>query len=116
MLNWNFHMQELIGIMLRDKDFVRFEIFDKNGNLLLTSHYPHVEQKVVYIKVAKMEKEKKITGITFDAFRKPLTIYRIKVRWKVNGRRFRTKKEAREYVYWENRRVTMKIESFVDRR
>ncbi|TDW46699.1 hypothetical protein EV144_106373 [Flavobacterium sp. 270] len=115
-LNWNFNLSELLHIMLNNKDFVRFEIFDRNNKLLLSTYYPHVKQKIVYIKVAKIEKEKEITGITSDAFRKPLTIYRIKVRWKVNGRRFRTKKEAREYVYWENRRVTMKIESFVDRR
>lgn len=115
-LNWNFNLSELLHIMLSNKDFVRFEIFDRNNNLLLTTHYPHVEQKVIYIKVAKIEKEKKITGITSDAFRTPSTIRRIKVRWNVNGRRFRTKKGALEYVYWANRRATLKIESFVDRR
>ncbi|WP_281638177.1 hypothetical protein [Flavobacterium marginilacus] len=115
-LNWNFNESELLRIMLNNKDFVRFEIFDRNNNLLLTTHHPHVEQKVIYIKVAKIEKEKKITGITSDAFRTPSTIRRIKVRWNVNGRRFRTKKGALEYVYWENRRATLKIESFVDRR
>jgi len=115
-LNWNFNLSELLRIMLNNKDFVRFEIFDRNNNLLLTTHYPHVEQKVIYIKVAKIEKEKKITGITSDAFRTPSTIRRIKVRWNVNGRRFRTKKGALEYVYWANRRATLKIESFVDRR
>ena len=115
-LNWNFNLSELIRIMLNNKDFVRFEIFDRNNNLLLTTHYPHVEQKVIYIKVAKIEKEKKITGITSDAFRTPSTIRRIKVRWNVNGRRFRTKKGALEYVYWANRKATLKIESFVDRR
>jgi hypothetical protein len=115
-LNWNFNLSELLRIMLNNKDFVRFEIFDRNNNLLLTTHYPHVEQKVIYIKVAKIEKEKKITGITSDAFRTPSTVRRIKVRWNVNGRRFRTKKGALEYVYWANRRATLKIESFVDRR
>ena len=115
-LNWNFNLSELLQIMLHNKDFVRFEIFAPNNTLLLSTHYPHIEQKIVYIKVAKIEKEKKITKIRFDTFGKPLTIYRTKIRWKVNGRKFRTKKIAREYVYWENRRVTLKIESFVDRR
>jgi hypothetical protein len=101
---------------LNNKHFVRFEIFDRNNNLLLSTYYPHVEQKIVYIKVVKIEKEKEITGITSDAFRKPLAMYRIKVRWKVNGRRFRTKKGALEYVYWQNRRASLKIEAFVDRR
>ena len=115
-LNWNFNLSELLHIMLNNKDFVRFEIFDRNNNLLLSTHYPHIEKKIVYIKVAKIEKEKKTTGITSDTFRTPSTIRRIKVRWNVNGRRFRTKKGALEYVYWANRRATLKIESFVDRR
>ncbi|MFV8326953.1 hypothetical protein [Flavobacterium sp. ZS1P14] len=116
LLNWNFNVLELFDIILKDKDYVRFEIFDRNNNLLLSTHYLHVEQKGVYIKVVKVEKEKEITGITYDAFRTPSTIRRIKIRWNVNGRRFRTKKNALEYVYWENRKATLKIESFVDRR
>ena len=115
-LNWNFNLSELLHIMLNNNDFVRFEIFDPNNNLLLSTYYPNVEQKGVYIEVVKIKKETEITGITYDAFRTPSTIRRIKVRWNVNGRRFRTKKGALEYVYWANRRATLKIESFVDRR
>ncbi|MTD67658.1 hypothetical protein [Flavobacterium sp. LC2016-13] len=115
-LNWNFNLSDLLRIMLNNKDFVRFEIFDPNNNLLLSTYYPNVEQKVVYIEVVKIKKETEITGITYDVFRTPSTIRRIKVRWNVNGRRFRTKKRALEYVYWENRKATLKIESFVDRR
>jgi hypothetical protein len=115
-LNWNFNLSELLHIMLNNKDFVRFEIFDPNNNLLLSTYYPNVEQKGVYIEAVKIKKETEITGITYDAFRTPSTIRRMKVRWNVNGRRFRTKKRALEYVYWENRRVSLKIESFVDRR
>ena len=117
LLNWNFNLLELIHIILNDKDFIRFEIFDKNNNLLLSTHYPDVEQRgVVYIEVVKMEKEKEITGITYDVFRTPSTIRRIKVRWNVNGAKFRIKKRALEYVYWKNRKASLKIESFVDRR
>lgn len=115
-LNWNFNLSELLHIMLNNKDFVRFEIFDPNNNLLLSTYYPNVEQKGIYIEVVKIKKETEITGITYDAFRTPSTIRRMKVRWNVNGRKFRTKKRALEYVYWENRRVSLKIESFVDRR
>lgn len=115
-LNWNFNLSELLHIMLNNKDFIRFEIFDPNNNLLLSTHYPDVEQKGIYIQVVKIKKETEITGITNDAFRTASTIRRIKVRWKVKGRKFRTKKRALEYVYWENRRVSLKIESFVDRR
>lgn len=107
-LNWNFNLSELLRIMLNNKDFVRFEIFDPNNNLLLSTYYPNVEQKGVYIEVVKIKKETEITGITYDAFRTPSTIRRIKVRWNVNGRRFRTKKGALEYVYWANRRATLK--------
>jgi hypothetical protein len=116
LLNWNFNLLELFRIILNDKDFVRFEILDSNNSLLLSTHYPDVEKNGVYIKVVKMEKEKEITGITYDAFRTPSTIRRIKVRWNVNGAKFRIKKRALEYVYWENRKAGLKIESFVDRR
>jgi hypothetical protein len=116
LLNWNFNLLELFSIILNDKDFVRFEIFDKNNNLLLSTHYPDVEQRGVYIKVVKIEKEKEITGITYDAFRTPSTIRRIKVRWNVNGAKFRIKKRAIEYVYWQNRKAGLQVEQFVDRR
>jgi hypothetical protein len=116
LLNWNFNLLELFNIILNDKDFVRFEIFDKNSNLLLSTHYPDVEYKGVYIKVVKIEKEKEITGITYDAFRTPSTIRKIKVRWNVNGAKFRIKKRALEYVYWQNRKAGLQVEQFVDRR
>jgi hypothetical protein len=116
LLNWNFNLLELFSIILNDKDFVRFEIFDKNNNLLLSTHYPDVEHRGVYIKVVKIEKEKEITGITYDSFRTPSTIRRIKVRWNVNGAKFRIKKRAIEYVYWQNRKASLQVEQFVDRR
>ena len=116
LLNWNFNLLELIHIILNDKDFVHFEILDKNNSLLLSTHYPDVKQKGVYVEVVKMKKEKEITGITYDAYRTPSTIRRIKVRWNVNGTKFRIKKRALEYVYWQNRKAGLKIESFVDRR
>ena len=116
-LNWNFHLLELFNIILNDKDFVRFEILDRNNNLLLSTYYPDTEQnEVVYISVVKMVKEKEITGITYDAFRTPSTMRRIKVHWNVNGAKFRIKKRALEYVFWQNRKAGLKIESFVDRR
>jgi hypothetical protein len=116
LLNWNLNLLELTHIILNDKDFVRFEILDKNNSLLLSTHYPDVEQKGVYAEFVKMEKEKEITGITYDAFRTPSTMHRIKVRWNVNGAKFRIKKRALEYVYWKNRKAGLKIESFIDRR
>ena len=82
----------------------------------MSTHYPNVEQKGIYVEVVKIKKETEITGITYDAFRTPSTIRRIKVRWNVNGTKFRIKKIALDYVYWKNRRASLKIESFVDRR
>ncbi|SMP20285.1 hypothetical protein [Chryseobacterium profundimaris] len=116
LLNWNFNSLELFHIISNDKDFVHFEIFDKNNNRLLTTHYPHAVQQVVYVEVVKIEKETEVTGITYDAYRTPSTIRKTRVRWNVNGSRFRTKKRALEYVYWKNRRASLQIEWFVDRR
>lgn len=116
LLNSSFDTVELLAIILNDKDFVRFEIFDRDSNLLLSTHYPHVENDGIYIKVVKVEKEEEITGTTYDAYRTPSTIHRIKVRWNVNGARFRTKKKALEHVNNQNRKTALKIEQFVDRR
>jgi len=116
LMNWNFHMKELFRILLEDKDFVRFEIFDKAQNLLLSTYYPNVEQQGVHIKVVKVEKEQEITGTTYDAYRTPSTIHRIKVRWNVDGARFRIKKKALEYAEEQNRKTALKIEQFIDRK
>lgn len=116
LLNRYFNSAELFKIILNDRDFVRFEIFDRENNLLLSTHYPNVEHKGICIKVVKVKKEEEITGTTYDAYRTPSTIHRIKVRWNVNGARFRTKKKAIEYADSENRKTALKIERFVDRR
>lgn len=116
LLNWNFNSAELFRIMLGDRDFVRFDIFDRENSLLLSTHYPDVEHEGVHIKVVQAVKEQEITGTTYDAYRTPSTVHRIKVRWNVNGARFRTKKKALEYADSENRKTALKIEQFVDRR
>ena len=59
-LNWNFNLSELLHIMLNNKDFVRFEIFDPNYNLLLSTYYPNVEQKGYISKLSRLKKRQKL--------------------------------------------------------
>lgn len=116
LLNRSFSTKELFDIILNDKDFVRFEILDGDKHTMLSTYYPHVEQQGVYIKVVRVEKEQEITGTTYDAYRTPSTVHRIKVRWNVDGARFRTKKLAIEHAEILNRRTARKIEQFVERK
>lgn len=115
LLNRNFDTAELFNIILNDQDFIRFEIFDTDGTLLLSTFYPHVEQMGVHIKVVMVVKEQEITGTTYDAYRTPSLIHRIKVRWNVDGARFRTKKKAVEFCNNQNRKTALIVEQFVNR-
>lgn len=115
LLNRNFDTAELFNIILNDQDFIRFEIFDKNGTLLLSTFYPHVEQMGVHIKVVRVVKEQEITGTTYNAYRTPSLIHRIKVCWNVDGAKFRIKKKAVEFCDIQNRKTALIIEQFIDR-
>ena len=77
LLNWNFNSLELFNIILNDKDFVRFEIFDRNNNLLLSTHYPNVEQKGIYVEVVKIKKETEIKTET-KSIRSSREFYQLK--------------------------------------
>jgi hypothetical protein len=114
-MNRNFITAKLFDIILNDSDFVSFEIFDRNNNLLLSTYYPNVEKQGIYIKVVRVEKEQEITGTTYDAYRTPSTVHRIKVRWNVDGARFRIKKLAVKYSEGINRRESLKMEEFINK-
>jgi hypothetical protein len=114
LLDKNFMITELFNIILNDSDFVRFEIFDKNGKLMLSTYYRDVELQRIYLNPVKVKKDVEVTGITYDAYCTPSTIRRIKVRWIVDGAPFRVKKGAVEYADRVNRRETLKIEKFIN--
>lgn len=113
LLNSYFIITDLFEIILNDEHFVRFEIHDKDGNILLSTNYQNVEHQGIYIRVVKVKKEVEITGTTYDAYKTPSLIHRQKVRWNVDGARFKTKKRAREYATRVNEKVARKIEQFV---
>jgi len=115
LLNANFKVEELINIILNDRDFVRFEIFDNDKNLLASTSYNHVEPQGVFIQPVKMERKEEIKGVDYYAFRTPSTIYKTKIRWQVRGANFRTKKRAVEYADQINRKVMRSLEQFIDR-
>lgn len=115
LLDKNFRIAELLIIILNDTDFIRFEIFDKNGNLLLSTYCSDVKEKAVYLKIVKVRKEQEITGTVYDAYKIPSLIHKIKVRWDVDGAKFKVKKLAVEYADRKNRREALKIEQFINR-
>jgi len=114
-LNSSFGIEELFKIILHDKDFVRFEIFDKNKNLLLTTSQCDDASNVVVIRLAKVYRDEEIKWTNFNAYRTHMYIYGKKIKWKVNDRVFKTKKSAVDFAEFTNRNIAAIIERFVDR-
>lgn len=115
LLNAHFNVDELFRIILHDKDFVRFEIFDREKKLLASTYYPNVDGKGLYIHPVKVFRDEELKWIDYYAFRSPSTIRHYKVTWKVDGAVFRTRKKANEYANLVNKRVAYRIEPFIDR-
>ncbi|QIH35949.1 hypothetical protein [Sphingobacterium sp. DR205] len=115
LLNSHFDTAELFKIILHDEDFVRFEIFDKNRKLRLTTHEFEREPGVLIIQLAKVERDEDIKWTNFNAYRTPMYIYGKKVEWKVNGRIFKTKKLATAFADFTNSNIATIIEKFIDR-
>jgi len=117
LLNAHFNVDELFRIILHDKDFEKFEVFDSNKKLLASTYYPDVEKgKGFHILLFKVEREESIKWIDYYAFRTPSTIRHAKVIWKVSGAVFRTRKKANEFVQSSNDRVATRLEGFIDRK
>ncbi|MGK6342482.1 hypothetical protein ACMGDK_09600 [Chryseobacterium sp. DT-3] len=116
LLNAHFNLDELFRIILHDKEFIKFEIFDRERKLLASTYYPDVEKgKGFHILLFKVEREEEIKWIDYYAFRTPSTIRHTTVRWKVRGADLGTKKKATEFVNSSNNRVAGKLEEFIDR-
>lgn len=115
LLNSRFDTAELFKIILHYLDFVRFEIFDKDKKLLLTTNRFEAEPDVVIIQPAKVERDEEIKWTNFNAYRTPMYIYGKKNDWKVNGRIFKTKKSATAFAELTNRNIAAIIEKFIDR-
>ena len=115
LLDSSFDTEELFKIILHDIDFVRFEIFNKNKKLLLTTNRLEEEPDVIIIQPAKVERDEEIKWTNFDAYRTPMYLYGKKVEWKVNSRIFKTKKSATVFAEFTNSNIAEIIEKFIDR-
>lgn len=113
LLNAHFSIDDLFRIILHDKDFLRFEIFDKNNTLLASTFYPNIEGKGLYIHPVKVLREEELKWTDYYAFRTPSTIRHYKVTWKVDGAVFRTKKNATQYATYVNNQLARKIADFI---
>lgn len=116
LLNSTFNIDELFKIMLYDEDFVRFEIFNRDKKLLLTTNPNDQTADIIIVRPAKVGREEEIIWTNFNAYRNPMYIYGKKVEWRVNDRIFRTKKSAVAYAELINRNIATIINTFVDRR
>ncbi|UIR57802.1 hypothetical protein LZQ00_08270 [Sphingobacterium sp. SRCM116780] len=114
LLNAFFNADELFTIILKDEDFIRFEIFDCNKKLLASTNFPDVDGKGFYIHPVQVEREEELLWINYYAFRTPSTIRKTKVIWKVYGTPFRTKKLATEHATKMNTAIAREIEKFKD--
>lgn len=114
LLDASFSTTELFKIILDDTDFIKFEIFDRDKNLLVSTHYPDVERKGLYIRPVKVERKEVIKGVDYYAFRTPSTIYKTKLDWKVHGAVFKTKKKAQEYAEKVNGKIAQDLTKFIN--
>lgn len=117
LLDAHFNILNLFNIILYDKDFSKFEIFDNNKNLLASTYFSDVENgKGMHILLFKIVREEEIIGTDYNAYRTPSTKHKTKVKWNVSGAHFRTKKEAFEFVEISNGRVAERLEKLIDRK
>ncbi|MCT2561848.1 hypothetical protein [Chryseobacterium herbae] len=115
-LNEHFIIDDLFNIIINDKDYVKFQIIDTNGNLLLSTHYDEAGATIEYLKVVKVKREEEILGTTYNAFNIPQFVYKTRVTWIVKGGSFKTKKEAQKYVDRTNTRAKGLIEKVIARK
>jgi hypothetical protein len=116
LLNALFNTDELFKIILTDRDFIRFEIWDRTKKLVASTCYPDVDGKGLYIRPVQVERKEELLGIDYYAFRTPSTIRKTKVTWNVYGAEFRTRKKATEYATTVNSRLAREIENFIERK
>lgn len=114
LLDASLNVSELFKIILDDKDFSSFEIFDRNKNLLVSTHYPNVENKGLHISPVKVERKEEMKGVDYNAFRTPSAIYKTKIDWDVRGAVFRTKKKAQQYADKVNGKIIQELAKFLN--
>jgi hypothetical protein len=114
-LNEHFIIDNLFNIILSDSDYIKFQIVDQSGNLLLSTHYPETGKTVEYLKVVQVKREEEILGTTYNACKTPSLVHNTKVTWTVSGGIYKTKKEAQKYVDRINGKAKLLIEKYVHR-
>lgn len=115
LLNAHFNIDELFKIILNDKDFVKFEIFDSHKKLLVSTQFNDIQGEGLFIRPVKVEREEEIKWIDYYAYRTPSTVRHKKIRWNVSGARFKTRKKAIEYATNVNYQIAKEIAVFIDR-
>ena len=114
-LDAHFITADLFDIILNDTDYLKFQIVDEKGNLLLSTDWNETEESVSYLKVVKVVREEEITGTTYNAYNTPQFTYKTKVSWTVNGGICKTKKEALRYADKVNLKASLLMKKFVER-
>lgn len=114
LLGEHFIIDDLFNIILNDPDYVKFQIVDEKENLILSTQYNETGESVAYLGVFKVKREEEILGTTYDAYKTPSLVHKIKVTWKVDGGICKTKKEAHRYADKLNRKARLLIEKFVE--
>lgn len=109
LLNSSFDIKELFKIILHDFDFVRFEIFDKNKKLLLTTNQFKEEPDVVIIQPAKVERDEEIKWTNFNAYRTPMYIYGKKIEWKEKVGSLKPRNQPQPLL---SLRITISLQSY----
>lgn len=112
LLDSNFNIDELFKIILTDKDFKKFEIFDRNKNLLMSTNFSDVDVSQ-WLHIVCVKREEEIIGTTYNAYASPSTTHKTKVIWLVDGGIHKNKKDAHNYADKINHRMILKIKEFI---
>lgn len=116
LLDEHFIIDDLFNIILNDDDFVKFQIIDEKGNLLLSTHYRETGKTAEYLNAVKVKREEEILWTVYDAYKTPALFHKTKVTWTVGGGIIKTKKEAQKYADKINHKARLLIEKYVERR
>jgi hypothetical protein len=116
LLNEHFIIDDLFKIILNDDDYIKFQIIDEKGNLLLSTQYNETGKAVEYLKAVKVKREEEILWTIYDAYKTQSLIHKTKVTWKVNSGIYKTKKEAQKYADRINHKAKLLIVKLIDRK
>lgn len=113
LLNEHFVIDDLFAIVQHEYEYLKFQVVDGKGNLLVSTDHRETEQGAEYLNMARIVKDVEIVGTTYDAYKTLSTTHKYKTTWTVNHGKCRGKRDAEEYAKRINRKARSILEKYV---